>query len=169
MRLRRGTGYSHDGASGIGIPKRSGKSGQGRHEIYPATVLDAACKFLYLRRLADDAQPVAKPLDRSPGHEYASFESVGHFVADLPSDGSEQVTGGRYGAASRVHQQESACPVGVLYGACIYAHLSEKRGLLVPGHTAYRHFHSVHFRLAVQMRTRQDLRQHTLWYVQKAE
>ncbi len=87
---------------------------------------------LGLRRGADDAEPVAQPLHRRPGHEDRALEGVGQLAGRrLPRDGREQTGVAAYDVRAGVDEHERPGAVGALGLARREAGLAEQRRLLV--------------------------------------
>ncbi len=83
------------------------------------------------RRLADEPEPVANPLDDRAADEDASLQRVGRPPAERPRDRRQQPVARGDRRLARVLEQEAARPVGVLGEARRQAHLPEERRLLV--------------------------------------
>ena len=131
MRRRRAAADAAYRAPRILVPVRGRKPRQRGHEIDAVGVGHRRRQLFDFRRRADDPQPVAQPLYDRAADEDAPFEGVVDLVADLQSDGRQQVVrrGDRLLAA--VHQQETSRAVRVLHRPRLDAHLPEQGRLLV--------------------------------------
>ncbi len=147
--------HAEHGAAGVGVPVRGAQTRECRHQHDSAAVRHARRQLLDVGGGADDAEAVAQPLDDRAGREHATFQrelggqrrrgeahgtlrAADRLVA-APSDGAEQVVGGRYRLGPGVQHQEATGAVGVLGVAGGEAGLTEGRCLLVAGQRGERH------------------------------
>src|SRR3990172_1799135 len=100
---------------------RRAESYEGGDKINAVGIRDGTRHGFCLGRVADDLQFIAQPLDSRTGDEDAAFERVGCLAVALPADRSQQARIRVWNLRSSVHQQEAACPVGVLDGAALEA------------------------------------------------
>ena len=104
----------------------------------PARVGHAARQRLALRRVIQQAQPVAQPLDRGAGHEHRALQRVGELAGAVhPGHRGQQPSGRAHHGGPGVGQHEGPGPVRALGVARAEAGLPEQGGLLVaviPGH-----------------------------------
>src|SRR5437899_3090112 len=63
---------------------------EGRHEVDARRVGDRARHRLALRRVREEAESVAQPLDRRTGDEHAALESICRVAIDPPRDRREE-------------------------------------------------------------------------------
>ena len=119
--------------AGVLVPVGRTQTGEGRHEVNTAVVFHRMGQVVDVGRGADQACPVAQPLDGRPTHEHAAFQRIGGLAANVPGHRGQQVVGRFHRFVARVHQQEAPGAVGVLQHAGLRAQLAEQRGLLVTG------------------------------------
>ena len=131
----RPTGEPHEGSPGAIIPIRGAEAHEGGHQVHAAGVVYRARGRSGLRRIRQKSQAVAEPLHGGAGDEDASLEGVGEATVDPPTDRRDQAVLRHPRLGTRVHQQETAGPVGVLRLARGDAALTEERRLLVAGDT----------------------------------
>ena len=70
------TGQAYDCSTSIGIPIRSAQAGECRNDIAAVGIVYSGCEVLGIRRLIDNFQLVAQPLDSSAGYEYRTLQPV---------------------------------------------------------------------------------------------
>ena len=157
-------GQAHDGAACVGIPVGSAQAGEGGNDIAAVGVFHAGCEIFGIRRLIDDLELIAQPLDGSTGYEDRAFQSVLNLAVETPCDGGQQSVVGIHGLLTDVHQHEAACAVGVFGVAGCVAGLSEQSRLLVARDTRDldRTAEELGIRLAVDAAGRFCFRKHVL-------
>ncbi len=118
--------------AGVAPPVRREQARERRHEDDVADVGHGPGERLDLRRVADDAEVVAQPLDERAGDRDRSLEGVrGRTVAEARGHGRDEAVVGVDRPLARVHEHETAGPVGALDLAGLEAGLAEEGGLLV--------------------------------------
>ena len=165
----RSAGYSHNSSLGIRIPVRSAESCQGRHEIDSSIVRNTGSQRVDLRGSLDDSKTIPEPLDDGAGHEDGPFESIVDSVPDLPGNSGKKIVAGHDRSRAAVHQQEAACPVGVLHRTRLCAHLSEKGRLLVTCDAGNRNLAAQEGCQAIDLGAGADLRHHRLRNIQNIQ
>jgi hypothetical protein len=127
---------------------RRAEPGEGGDEVDAVVGLERARERLGLRRVLDDAEPVAQPLHAAPGDEDRALQREGPLAARPAGDGGEQPVR-EATARSRVEQQEGAGAVGVLPQPGAPAALPEERRLLVARDPRDRHLRAERVPIAV--------------------
>ena len=140
MRTGRTARDADNRSTGILVPVRGGEAGEGRYEVDSAAVRHGGSQVFYLRRRGDEAQTVAQPLHDRASDIDRALQSIVDTVADFPCNGRQQVVLRHDRLPTRVQHHEAACPVGVLDGTRLDAHLAEESRLLVAGDARDRHF-----------------------------
>ncbi len=128
-------GDPDQGAPGVGIPPRASQAGEGRHQVQPVGVGDAAGQRAGLGRVGDDTQAVPEPLDGRARHEDGSLQCVRRRggVLEDPCNAREQPFH-RVGALlADVHEHEASRAIGVLGHSRGEAGVAEERRRLVTG------------------------------------
>ena len=74
-----------------------------------------------------------EPGNHGPSDKHGAFQTVGHFRADLPADGSEQIIPRTDGLRAGIHQQEATGAIRVLGHAGDETSLPKRRSLLIAG------------------------------------
>src|SRR5207248_2556240 len=86
MLAARAAGKTGDETAHIRTPVGRAEPCERGHEIDAAVVVDGARERLALRRVREQSESVAQPLDRGPGHEDGALERV----LALPCCGSRE-------------------------------------------------------------------------------
>src|ERR1700733_6940028 len=129
-----------DGAARVAAPVRREQAGDRGHEVDAAVVGGLPGQRLDLRGAGDDAELVAQPLHRRPGHGDGALERVDRLLlAELGADGGEQAVLAADDLLAGVEQHEVAGAVGVLRLARREADLADRGRLLVAEVAGERH------------------------------
>ena len=96
-------GQAHDDAAGIRAPVRSEESGEGRHDINAAVILNFAREVFDGRSVGDDLQVIAQPLHQGTAHGYRTLEGIhGALALALEADGGQQAVLGELRGGTRI-------------------------------------------------------------------
>ena len=118
---------------------RRAEAREGGDEHHTSGVGDRPREFLGGRRVVDDAQLVAQPLDDGSAREGAALQRETRLAAPVHGEGRQEACGGVHPPRARVEQEEAAGAVGRLHRSGLEATLPEERGLLIPEHAVDRH------------------------------
>ncbi len=161
VRLGHVPGQPDQRAAGVRTPVGREQSGERRHQVRPAVVLDRGRERLDLGRRGDQPEVVAQPLHQRPGDRDRALQGVHRRLpADLVADRGQQSVGAGHLQRPGVHQEEVPGAVGVLARARLEADLSERGRLLVAEHPGDRHPVEHPGATPELARGGQDLRQH---------
>jgi hypothetical protein len=160
-------GQAHDDAAGLVTPVRCEQAGKRRDDVAAAVVLDRTRERLYLRRRADQPQPVAEPLHERAGDGDRALQGVhGWLVADLVADGGEQAVRRAGQLAAGIEEQEAAGAIRALGLSPAEAGLPEQRGLLVAQRGRDAHAGQNPAGKAVCLGRWANLREHLAWHAE---
>ena len=157
------SGQSDDGSSRLRIPVRRAKAGERGDHIHTCRIRRSGAVILRIRGTLDHAQLVPEPLNRGACNKHGSFQSILHFSGSKPHGDRGQKPVFRYDClCARIHQQEAACPIGILYFPFLKTALPEECRLLVAGGAGNRNPVSDHAVLcpAIDRTGRHNLRKH---------
>ena len=124
-------GNTHNSSSGVLIPMRRPKAGEGRNHVAAVGILHFFCHILGILCRIDQPQLIPQPLDRRSGHEDGTLQRIIHLSVQSPGNGGDQPVSGEYRLFSGVHKQETACSIGILRFPRLKTGLTEQRRLLV--------------------------------------
>ena len=80
-------GKSDNRSASVGIPVRSAQAGECGNDIAAVGILDSGREVLGIRRLVNELELVAQPLDSRACYEYGTFQSVLDLAVKAPCDG----------------------------------------------------------------------------------
>ena len=149
------SGEPRDRAPGRWVPMRTAQAGERGDDDDALGGVDRPGQWLELRRLVDDAEPVAQPLHPGSGHEDRTLHGVGHRAAailrsaigpdgdvpvspEVPRQGGQKSVHRCWAGGPSVHQDEAAGAERRLGHPPVEARLSEQGGMLVAHHGAHR-------------------------------
>ena len=144
-------GNTHNSSSGVLIPMRSAKTGEGRNHVAAVGILHFFRHILGILCRIDQPQLIPQPLNRSTCHKHGAFQCIINFSFHPPGNGSDQTVLALVDLVAGVHQQKTAGAVGVFHIAGLKAALPEQRGLLVACNTGHRHVHALNVGVAVHL------------------
>ena len=163
-------GQAHDDATGLVAPVRREQAGKRRDDVAAAVVIDRTRERLYLRRRADQPEPVAEPLHEGAGDGDRAFQGVhGGLVADLVADGGEQAVRRADQLVAGVEEQEAARAIRALGLSLGEAGLPEQRGLLVAQRGRDAHAGQDPPGQAVCLGRWANLREHLAWHAEDGQ
>ena len=171
MRSARTTGKSADEPPCFTVPIRCTKPHKSRYKVNSAVIGDTFCYFSSLICCFDEAHLITKPLDHSARYEHRALKSISDLTIYAPADGGQQTVFALDTLITRIHQQKTACAVGVLNIAFKKTALSEKCSLLVACTAAYRYLspNNIFIRDTKFTRTVTDLGQYTFRDTEKPQ
>ena len=79
-------GKSDNRSASVGIPVRSAQAGECGNDIAAVGILDSGREVLGIRRLVNELELVAQPLDSRACYEYGTFQSVLDLAVKAPCD-----------------------------------------------------------------------------------
>ena len=140
MRTRGAARQAVYGAARIGIPVGSTKPCKCRHDVDPRRILNRQGKGLAFLGAFNDAQFVTQPLNKSPGHEYASLEGVfeARSARRTRRNRAHQTVGRFNRHVACVHEHEAARAIGIFGTPRFKTTLPEQSRLLIARNTANR-------------------------------
>ena len=130
MGFRGAPGDSDDGSPGIGIPVGRAEADQGRNKVDAAGVLHGTGQGFCFRRILNNLQAVAQPLDRSADNKLDTFNFVEDFAIDPNKAGGGQAVEG-HRPVTGAEGEDAGGPVGHLAHSLFKAGLAKETALLV--------------------------------------
>ena len=128
---------------------RRAQAGQGGDEVDTFVAVERCGELLAFARDSDDAEPIAKPLERRAGDEDRALERVDRLlVAEFPGHRAHEALGRRSRVSSCVHEDEAPRSVRRFGLPGREARLPEERRLLVARDASDRHASTEEVRLS---------------------